>query len=128
MTETGVAILFSVLLTVPFSARFEGLTPFQKDVYLAALGLSAATTVTLIAPVARHRRLFAKGHKPALVRTANALSMVGLGLLCLTLGAVLLLLTDVILDGVAPLLVSLAFTATTALLWFVLPLGRGSRR
>lgn len=122
VTQTGVAILFSVLLTVPFSTRFDDVTDVQRDTYLAALVLSAATTVTLIAPVAYHRVLFAKGHKPALVLLANRLARLGLALLCLTLGAVLLLVTDVLLDGPVALLVSLSFTVVTALLWFLPPL------
>jgi len=129
VTQTGVAILFSVLLTVPFSARFDEVTAFQRGLYLAALGLSAATTVTLIAPVACHRVLFAQGRKAALVRMANRFALVGLGLLCTTLGAVLLLVTDLLLDGAVPVVLSAVFTVTTAVLWF-LPAGRrrGRRR
>lgn len=127
VTQTGVAILFSVLLTVPFSARFETATPFQRDVFLAALVLSAATTVTLITPVAFHRVLFGQGHKPQLVRSANVLARLGLALLCLTLGAVLLLVSDFLLDRGA-LLLSIGFTVATAVLWFVPPmLVRSSR-
>ena len=37
VTQTGVAILFSVLLTVPFSERFGKLDDFGRQVYLAAL-------------------------------------------------------------------------------------------
>lgn len=45
--------------------------------------------------------------------------MVGLALLCATLGAVLLLVTDVLLDGTVPLVLSVVFTLTTAALWAV---------
>jgi hypothetical protein len=128
VTQTGVAILFSVLLTVPFSARFDDATPFARGVYLGALLLSAATTVTLIAPVACHRLLFARGRKPDLVRIANRFAVTGLGLLCLTLGAVLLLVTDVVLDRVAALVLSAGFTLGTAALWCVPALtGRSTR-
>ena len=111
-----------MLLTVPFSARFEDVTPWQRAVYLAALTLSAATTVALIGPVAYHRVLFSQGHKKDIVRLANRLARLGLALLCLTLGAVLLLVADVLLDGPAAVLPALAFTAGTAALWFVPPL------
>jgi len=128
VTQTGVAILFSVLLTVPFSARFEDVTDFQRAVYLAALGLSASTTVTLIAPVACHRLLFRRGRKPQLVAVGNRLAVTGLGLLCLTLGAVLLLVTDVVLDRPAAVVVTACFTAATAALWSVPALtGRSGR-
>jgi len=125
VTQTGVAILFSVLLTVPFSARFDTVTPLQERVYLAALLLSAASTVTLIAPVAVHRLLFASGHKPRIVRIANRLAVTGLGLLCLTLGAVLFLVTDVLVDRVLAVGISAAFTLGTMALWSLPALVRG---
>jgi len=126
VTQTGVAILFSVLLTVPFSARFEDVTGFQRSVYLTALGLSAATTVTLIAPVATHRLMFRMGLKEQVVQLSNRLAVTGLALLCLTLGAVLLLVTDVVLSRVEAVVLSLAFTVGTALLWGV-PAALGRR-
>ncbi len=125
VTQTGVAILFSVLLTVPFSARFDTVTPLQERVYLAALLLSAASTVTLIAPVAVHRLLFARGHKPRIVRIANRLAVIGLGLLCLTLGAVLLLVTDVLVNRSLAIGISAAFTLGTMALWSLPALVRG---
>jgi hypothetical protein len=126
VTQTGVAILFSVLLTVPFSARFDGVTPAQERIYLTALLLSAASTVTLIAPVAVHRLLFAGGHKPRIVRIANRLAVTGLGLLCLTLGAVLLLIMDVVLaQRTLAVGISTVFTVGTLALWSLPALLRG---
>jgi hypothetical protein len=119
VTQTGVAILFSVLLTVPFSARFDDVDAFQRALYTTALVLSAATTVTLIAPVSCHRLLFRKGRKEPLVLLSNRLAVAGLALLCLTLGAVLLLVTDVVLDRVTAVVLSAVFTLGTALLWGV---------
>ena len=119
VTQTGVAILFSVLLTVPFSARFEDVDAFTQGIYVTALLLSAATTVTLIGPVAFHRLLFAQGRKPHLVRLGNRMAVTGLGLLCLTLGAVLLLVTDVVLARPTAVVVSAVFTLGTAATWSV---------
>lgn len=119
VTQTGVAVLFSLLLTVPFASRFEEVTSFQRDVYLAALLLSAASAITLIAPVAYHRVLFAQRQKPQVVLFANRLALGGLGLLCLALAAVLLLVCDVLLGLTAALLISGAFLLGTAFLWFV---------
>jgi hypothetical protein len=119
VTHTGVAILFSVLLTVPFSARFDDVTAFQQAVYLAALVLSASTTVVLIAPVSTHRLLFRQGHKERIVLLSNRLAVAGLTLLCLTLGAVLLLVTDVVLHRTTAVVLSTVFTASTVLLWAV---------
>lgn len=128
VTQTGVAVLFSLLLTVPFSARFEDVTDLQQNVYLAALLLSAASAITLIAPVAYHRLLFAQRQKPQVVVFANRLAMSGLALLCLALTAVLLLVCDVVLSIVPAALVSGVFFAGTTLLWLVPGLLRRRRR
>ena len=89
VTETGVQVLFSLLLTVPFSARFGDVTPFQRRVYFAALLLTAAANVALIAPVAYHRTLFRQGEKARVVEHSNRLAVAGLVLLVLAVSAVL---------------------------------------
>lgn len=121
VTQTGVAILFSALLTVPFSARFSQITPAERGVYAAALTLSAMTTVVLIAPVAYHRALFATGHKPALVVLSDRLARLGLLLLGLTLGALLLLVAMVLTEDAVAAGLAAAFVLGTAALWFVPP-------
>jgi len=121
VAQAGVVLLFSVLLTVPFSARFDGVTDVEKGVYLAALMLSASTTVVLIAPVALHRQLFATGHKPELVRLGDRLTRAGLLLLALTLSAVLLLVIDVVGNRGAAIAVTATFLLATISLWFLLP-------
>ncbi len=52
----GVQILLGFLLTVPFTARFEETTTFQRGVYLVILISTAVSTACLIAPAAAHRR------------------------------------------------------------------------
>ena len=121
VAQAGVVLLFSVLLTVPFSARFDSVTDFEKGVYLAALMLSASTTVVLIAPVALHRQLFATGHKTELVRLGDRLTRAGLLLLALTLSAVLLLVIDVVGNRGAAIAVTATFLLATISLWFLLP-------
>ena len=56
----GVQILFAFLLTVPFSLRFDKLTPFQRDDYYVTLMATALSTACLIAPSAAHRLRFHK--------------------------------------------------------------------
>lgn len=119
VTQTGVAILFSLLLTVPFSARFDQVDPFGRQVYLAALLLSAASAVVLIAPVAYHRVLFAQRQKEQVVRASARMAIVGLGLLSLAVTAVLLLVCDLLLDRGWALAVAGTFGLGTAVLWFV---------
>ena len=124
VTQTGVQVLFSLLLTVPFSQRFEKVTSFQKDVYFVALLLAAATVAFLVAPVSVHRLLFQTGQKPWVVKVSSRLAIAGLVLLCLTLTAVLLFVTDVLFDDAYAVVTASAFAAGTITLWFVPPLIR----
>ena len=118
VTETGVQVLFSLLLTVPFSARFDSVTPFQRRVYFVTLLVTAASNVALIAPVAYHRTLFQRGDKPLLVRQANRFALVGLALLVTAVTGVLLLVTDVLFATPGAALVASLFGVATLTVWF----------
>jgi hypothetical protein len=124
VTQTGVQVLFSLLLTVPFSQRFERVNDFQKDVYFLALLLAAATVASLVAPVSVHRLLFHTGEKPWVVKVSSRLAIAGLVLLCLTLTTVMLFITDVLFDNVLAIATATVFAAGTVTLWFVPPLLR----
>jgi hypothetical protein len=117
VTQNGVAILFSLLLTIPFATGFDDVDDFQRRVYLVALLLAAASLVVHVGPVAYHRVLFAQRQKPAVVRAANRFALVGLALLCLALTAVLLLVSDVLLPRGEALAVAAVFGVGTATLW-----------
>lgn len=122
VSETGVQILFSLLLTVPFTQRFGQATDYERGVYFAALLLAACANVLLIAPVAHHRLLFQHHQKAHLVRVASRFALAGLVALWLALTAVLLLVTDVLFHGLTAELVAGAFGALTLATWFVAPL------
>ena len=124
VTQTGAQVLFSLLLTVPFSARWETVTPYQERVYFIALLLAATTTIFLVAPVSVHRILFQTGEKPWVVRISSGLAITGTVLLCLTLTTVLLLITDVLFSNRLATLTAAGFAAVTLALWFVPPLLR----
>jgi hypothetical protein len=124
VTQTGVQVLFSLLLTVPFTARFEDVTDFQKDVYFVALLLAATTVMLLVAPVSVHRILFHTGEKPWVVKVGSRLALAGIGLLCLTLTTVLLFVTDVLFDNRVAAVTAAVFAGATVSLWFVPPLRR----
>lgn len=119
VTQNGVAILFSLLLTIPFSARFADVDGFQRRVYLVALLLSAGSLVVHVAPVAYHRVLFAQRQKAAVVRVSNRFALTGLALLCLAMTAVLLLVSDLLLPRTAALVIAGVFGVGTAGLWFL---------
>jgi hypothetical protein len=124
VTQTGVQVLFSLLLTVPFTARFDKVTDFQKDVYFVALLLAAATIAFLVAPVSVHRLVFHTGEKPWVVKVSSRLAIIGTILLCLTLATVLLLVTDVLFRSGLATLTAGVFLISTITLWFGPPLRR----
>ena len=124
VTQTGVQVLFSLLLTVPFTQRFDRVTDFQKDVYFVALLLAAATTILLVAPVSVHRLVFHTGEKPWVVKVSSRLAVAGLVMLCLTLTTVLLFVSDVLFEDTVATLTATVFAAVTVTLWFVPPLLR----
>jgi len=124
VTQTGVQVLFSVLLTLPFTSRFAKVSHTEKLIYFAALLLAAATVAFLVAPVTTHRLVFATGEKAWVVRVSNRLAIIGTVLLCLTLATVLLLITDVLFGDVAAAVTAGIFTVGTVSLWFGPPLRR----
>jgi len=121
----GVQILFAFLLTVPFSVRFEKLTGFQRDVYYVTLIATALSTACLIAPSSAHRLRFHKGERAWLVESANRMMIAGLCLLAVALGGSVLLITDVIFDGVRVWIYSGLVWVVIVGLWFLRPLARG---
>ena len=124
VTQTGVQVLFSLLLTVPFTARFDEVTDFQKDVYFLALLLAAATIACLVAPVSVHRLVFHTGEKPWVVKVSSRLAIMGTILLSLTLSTVLLFVTDVLFHNALATLTAGVFLVSTISLWFGPPLRR----
>ncbi|MCW2499508.1 MAG: hypothetical protein JWN87_1184 [Frankiales bacterium] len=127
VSETGVQVLFSLLLTVPFSQRFPQVTDYQRGVYFTALLFAAVASVLLIAPVSHHRLLFRRHQKPHLVRAASRFALAGQVMLWLAMTAVLLLVSDVLFGGLVAELFAAAFLVFTASIWFVPPLLRRLR-
>jgi hypothetical protein len=120
----GVQILFAFLLTVAFSNRFGRLTAFQGDVYYVTLIATALSAACLIAPSAAHRLRFHKGEREWIVESANRLMITGLVFLAIALTGSVLLITDLMFNGVRVWL----YTGLVALcivgLWFLRPLLR----
>lgn len=128
VTQTGVQVLVGFVFTVVFSSRFKELNSDQRVIYLVTLVLGASATAVLIAPVAFHRILFGQRMKPELVRVANVLTLLGLGLLMCTISAALLLVFDFVLNGPVIAWLAAGVTGLFVLLWYVMPLWVRLRR
>ncbi len=120
----GVQILFAFMLTVPFSQRFGDLTEFQRDVYYLALVATAISAACLIAPSAAHRLRFHKGERVWIIESANRLMIAGLGFLAAALTGSVLLITDIMFNGVRVWIYSALVAAVIVGLWFIRPLAR----
>jgi hypothetical protein len=120
----GVQILFAFLLTVPFSLRFDKLTPFQRDDYYVTLMATALSTACLIAPSAAHRLRFHKHDRNWLIESANALTIAGLVWLTIAITGAVTLITDIMFDGVRVWIYSGALALVLVGLWFARPLLR----
>jgi hypothetical protein len=124
VVQTGVQVLFAFLLTVPFSARFDEITGFQRGAYFAALVGTAAASVLLIAPTAVHRILFRMGQKEYMVETANKLALAGLASTAVAMVAAMLLVTDVMFGLGVALAIALATALAFGAFWAIMPLRR----
>ena len=120
----GVQILFAFLLTVPFSQRFGELTLFQRDVYYVTLIATALSTACFIGPAAGHRLRFHQSEREWIIESAHRLTVAGLALLAVAIGGAVLLITDIMFDGVRVWIYSVAVWMVIVAVWFVRPLVR----
>jgi Family of unknown function (DUF6328) len=121
----GVQILFAFLLTVPFANRFEEVTPFQEDAYLATLVATFAASVCFIAPTSYHRLRFRRHSDPErMVQTANLLVIVGLACLAIALTSALLFVTDFLFGRGTAVALTTAGGLLLLGLWYAIPLSR----
>ena len=127
--QTGVQILTGFLLTVPFTERFTHLDAFQQRWYLGILVAAVLTTLTIVAPVCFHRVLFRQGRRDWIVGAAQLCALAGLVGLALVSTAVVLLVFDVVLGGVAAVIAAAAVALAFIVMWAVVPLsGRDRER
>lgn len=124
---TGIQIMFAFLLVAPFNARFTHISEFARVDYFITLVCVAVSAVLLMAPSIHHRILFRRGEKPYLVWMANRLAIVAMVFLTIGFTGIMVLLSDVVLGGPAPLIIGLLSAAVITGLWFALPLIKRAR-
>jgi hypothetical protein len=124
VASTGIQFMFGFLLVVPFDSRFRHITSFERTVYFIALICVAISSILLMAPSIQHRILFRQREKQFLVEVANRLAIASMCFLAAGFTAILLLLSDVVLGGAAPVIVAPLSAVGIAILWFAVPLAR----
>ena len=119
--------MFAFLLVVPFNTGWSKTTSFERVVYFVTLALVAVATFLLMAPPVHHRLLFRHHEKPYLIAVANKLAIAGLAFLALGFTGIMVLLSDYVVGGIAPIVAGVVTLAMTGGLWFALPLVRRGR-
>jgi hypothetical protein len=127
VASTGIQFMFAFLLVVPFDSAFKQISSFEKIVYFVTLLCVAVSAVLLIAPSVHYRILFRQGEKRYLVSLANRLMISGLLFLGFGFTGILILLADVVVGGLAPVIVGGLGFVGIAVLWFGIPLRRRAR-
>ncbi len=120
----GVQVLFAFLLILPFSQRFDQVSPFQKDVYFVTLLLTAASAVLLISPTVHHRLQFRMDLKEEIVRDAHRSAIAGQAFLAAAMVGVVLLITDFLYGPALTIVTTAATAAAFAWFWYLVPLRR----
>jgi len=123
----GIQVLFAFLLVVPFQQGWATVTDFEQTIYYVTLLLTAASSVCLIAPTARHRIRFRDLDKEWLVETSNRLTLAGLALLGLAIAGALLLIAHVVYDSEVAIVTTLVVIVAVCWYWFAAPLLRELR-
>ena len=121
---TGIQVMFAFLLILPFNKGWTRVDSFERTVYFITLLVVALAAFLLMAPPIHHRLLFRHGEKPFLIQTGNYLAIAGM--MCLGLGfvGILVLISDVVVGGAAPVIVGVLAGAAITGLWLVIPLVR----
>src|SRR4029079_1089517 len=88
---------------------------FDRDVYFVALLCVAIAAVLLIAPMIHHRLLFREREKGYLVRIGNLDAIVAMAFLSVGLTAILVLVSNVVFGGLAPVIVGIVAAAAIGL-------------
>lgn len=123
----GVQVLFAFLLTVPFSQRFNRLSPSEEGLFLAALVCAAIASALLISPSAFHRVLFREHDKEWMIVLSNRLAIVGTIFLATSMTCALFLVAEFIYGSAFASAVAAALGALFLIVWYVLPLARRAR-
>ena len=120
----GAQLLFTFLLTVPFTQRFAGISQGYKNVFFATFCTTALATIFLIAPSAHHRLSFGARDKEQLLLRSNRMAIVGFAFLALSMGGVSFFVTGLAIGESFAMPVAAGTLAMIAVVWYAVPITR----
>jgi hypothetical protein len=124
VASTGVQVLFAFLLVVPFQQGWVKVTDFEQTVYFATLLVTAAASICLIGPTARHRVRFRELDKRWIVESSHRLALAGLGFLALAISGAIMLVSHVVYDTAVTAIATTVVFGGVVTVWFIVPLMR----
>jgi amino acid transporter len=123
----GVQVLFAFLLTLPFTGRFDRLSPAQEGAFSVAFLGAAFALVLLLAPTSFHRLRFRAGDEEAMLRISNRLSIGGIACVAVSLVSAVFLVADLVHPGPIAVTTAAVVGALTVALWLAIPARRRAR-
>ena len=103
------------------------MTDVQKGAFFTALITTALSSALLMAPSSMHRIQWRNHDKEKLLVTSNALTIIGLVFLAISMTAVVFTITDVLFGGPTSTWVSVALGMVFLVIWFLMPLYRRAK-
>jgi high-affinity Fe2+/Pb2+ permease len=123
----AVTVVFGFLLGVPFTQVFSRSAGDSEEVvYYVALVANAVAIVMLVTPGVWHRLRWRSHDKEMLLRAGNRFTILGTVFAAVALGAVVLLVTEVLFGWGAAIATSTAIAVLVLVVWFAVPLSRGA--
>ena len=114
----AVTVIFGFLLGVPFTVVFDrSAGTSEQVVYFVALVATAASIVVLVTPGVWHRLRWRSRDKEMLLRAGNRLTILGTVLATVAIGAVVLLVTEVLFGWGAAGVASAVIAVSVAIVW-----------
>lgn len=120
----GTQVFVAFLATLPFTQRFTELDALERNVFIATFLATLLALVCFETPAAYHRLARHIHHKAEFKRFANALLIVGLVPVSVSVVLATFLVTSIAIGRVEAYACAGAMGGLVAVLWWVLPLGR----
>jgi hypothetical protein len=120
----GAQLLFTFLLTVPFTNRFEHISQTYKNVFFGTFCTTAVATILFIAPSAQHRLSFRARNKEVLLFRSNRMALVGFAFLALSMGGVSFFVTGLAIGESFAVPVTVGTIAMIVAVWYAVPITR----
>jgi len=121
LAQTGTQILFAFLLTIAFTAPFQGADRFTHVVFVGTLVTSALAMALFLAPVSFHRIVFQRQLRDKMIPIAGRLAAGGLVFLVASIAGGLLLAIDAALSRRTAALVVALVVVWFVAFWYVIP-------